>query len=416
MSDEEHQKIVNYRHTNEITLIITIVFMSLSTLLRQNWPTAYSPKIYIVALVASVVIYILLAFHTIPKKWRFTRIAASIDPLVTMSFVFASASLTTGIGGESFYIMVVILIIAGLGLDGDLLIPVGFYLAVLLTFSFFTDRRVSDVFHDHPTTFLSRYIVIIVAVYAGRYLSKEAWSQRQARRKLEELQKVRNEFIFTASHNLRTPITIIRGYLQTLLKDEKKYPKEKREAITHINAATEKLQSLSEDLLEIASLEGHSVLILKQVDIEKVVRDLILEVSPQASRKGIAISTEIEKDLPKLNADEKRIRELVKHLLQNAVKFNKKGGEVLLKASIEEKSLKISVKDTGIGISKEEQSKIFNKFYRVGTNLEYNYEGEGLGLYIVKTVVELHGGKIWVDSTPGIGSTFTFTIPLTADK
>ena len=355
--------------------------------------------------------YTIVSFHLIPLRQRVSRWFVYLDPLIAISVVYLLLSLSQGISGEVFYAFIIILIVAALAENGDILFPVAAYIAILHTMSVFFDPKMAQSFQEHPTTFLSRYVILFMVAYLGRYLSKQAWQQRLAREKLEEVVKLKSEFIFIASHSLRTPVTALRGYLQSLLRKRAEYDKEDQQDLTNMNVNVEKLLTLTDELIEIASFEEKRVLVRNDFNLKELIESLVLEFSLQASSKKIALTADIEEGISTINADERRIREVIIHLLSNAMKFNKKGGEVKLKATKQDEGLLISVSDTGIGISKAEQSKIFNKFYRVGTTLEYNFEGEGIGLYLVKLLIEAHKGKIWVESTPGKGSTFSFTLP-----
>jgi signal transduction histidine kinase len=330
---------------------------------------------------------------------------------MAISVVFLLMSLSQGLSGEVFYALVIILIIAALAENGEILYPVAAYIAILHTVSIFFDPKMVESIQEHPTTFISRYVILFMIAYLGRYLAREAWQQRVAREKLEDVTKLKSEFIFIASHSLRTPVTAVRSYLQTLLRKQNKYDKEDQQALTHMNVGVEKLLTLTDELIEIASFEEKRVLIRSDFNLKEMIESLLLEFSPQAKSANVSITADIEEGVSTINADERRIRSVLMHLLSNAIKFNKKEGKVRLKATKQDDSLKISVADTGIGIPKAEQGKIFNKFYRVGTSLQYNYEGEGIGLYLVKLIIEAHKGKVQVESVPGKGSTFTFTLP-----
>jgi signal transduction histidine kinase len=366
---------------------------------------------YHLIILGAAAAYTIVFFHLIPLRQRVSKWFVYLDPLMAISFLFLLLSLSQGLSGEVFYALIIILIVAALAENGDILFPVAAYLAILHTMAIFFDPKMAQSFQEHPTTFISRYVTIFLVAYLGRYLSKQAWQQRLAREKLEDITKLKNEFILISSHSLRTPVTAVRSYLQTLLHKREKYDKEDQETLTNMDVSVEKLLTLTDELIEIASFEEKRVLIRSDFDLKEMVESLVLEFSPQAKSEKISITADIEEGISTINADERRIRSVLMHLLSNAIKFNKKGGTVKLKATKLDESLKISVSDTGIGVSKAEQSKIFNKFYRVGTTLEYNYEGEGIGLYLVKLIIEAHKGKIWVESIPGKGSTFTLTLP-----
>jgi len=265
--------------------------------------------------------------------------------------------------------------------------------------------------------------------------------------KLKELDKLKDEFISIASHELNTPLAAIQGYLSMII-DEKlvKVDKQAEEWLKHVYESAKRLAALVKDLLDVSRIEqGRMQLEKKEIDIGYEIEAVMAEFQSMAKEKGLELvfegfltpsgdfSTPSLKGLrskngkkcPKVLADPMRIREVLANLISNAIKYTKKGKVTIscrLSPSPQSSPQRgegrvrgfvvVTVADTGIGMSQEQMEHLFTKFYRVETYETKQTPGTGLGLYIVKNIVELHGGKIWVESELGKGSKFCFTLPL----
>lgn len=229
------------------------------------------------------------------------------------------------------------------------------------------------------------------------------------------VEKSKKDFIAIASHNLRTPVAAIYGYIEVLIRgDTGSLSDAQKSFIQKIKANNQELEKLTEQLLQVSILEvGAEVNLLKQPSqLETIIQDLVENFKPLAQTKGLVI--EFEKPaslLPTVNIDVEKIRSVMLNLIDNAIKYTDKGS-ITVSAQQLGDFVKVCVKDSGEGIAKEELPKIFTKFYRSGNILVYNKIGVGLGLYLGKQIIELHGGKIGVESTLGQGTTFTFTLPV----
>jgi signal transduction histidine kinase len=223
--------------------------------------------------------------------------------------------------------------------------------------------------------------------------------------KLKELDKMKLQFISSISHELRTPLTPIRAQLQRLLtKDISK--KERKEALGMILRNSIRLDRLISDLLAVNRIQSNRLMIKKRpASLGDVVKEAIENQHILAKEKGITIINKI----PKLNVsiDKDRILEVFINLINNAIKYSTKG-QIIIEAKKQKGNALVSVKDNGIGISKENIDKLFKIFGQI----KLEKPGVGLGLFICKGIIEAHGGKIWVKSELGKGSTFYFTIPL----
>jgi len=219
-----------------------------------------------------------------------------------------------------------------------------------------------------------------------------------------------SDLIADLVHELRTPLTSIIGYTQLLLKQELD-PSLTRQFLETINRESSRLNSLINDFLDLVRLESGRVRLNKKpVQLRRLIDEAVAALRPQAEARKIRMKVQVPVMLPLVMADEDRLMQVLINLLSNAIKYNKDGGLVEVKAEQRDGEISVSVRDTGIGIPPEVLPRIFEKFYR-GPSEEIA-AGTGLGLAIVKQIVEAHGGKITVESTPGQGSTFTFTLPL----
>ena len=236
---------------------------------------------------------------------------------------------------------------------------------------------------------------------------------------LKELDKMRSELLSTASHDLKNPITAIQGFA-FLMKRAGGLTAEQETLIDRINQATHRMFNLVRDILDLAQLESGLSLQLELCNLNDLVESSLSEVYQLAKLKHVAVSVTYDESLPEIVCDSKRIRQVLNNLLSNAIKYTPEQGQILVEtktastASIhqEDSGVAVSVKDTGIGIHPRYLSKIFDRFYRVKTPETQSVEGTGLGLAIVNTIIEQHQGHIDVESTPGQGSNFTFSLPV----
>ena len=231
---------------------------------------------------------------------------------------------------------------------------------------------------------------------------------------LKRLKELREEFLFIAAHELRTPVTAIKGFTQMVLEGMGgNVAEEARGYLQKAYASNERLIELINDLLEIARDEaGRLEIEVAPIDIAKPIKEVLDELKPLADEKGIAMVYEPAKLFPSALADATRIKEVMTNLVGNAIKYTVGEGTVTISHEIKEGKLITRVKDTGIGIPKEAQAKLFEKFYRVYNEKTKGIVGTGLGLFIVKQIIEKMGGRIWAESEPDKGSTFSFELPL----
>jgi two-component system phosphate regulon sensor histidine kinase PhoR len=232
---------------------------------------------------------------------------------------------------------------------------------------------------------------------------------------IRNLERMKSAFVATVSHELRTPLTAIKGFISTLLMDSEDAftPEERREFYSIIDQETDRLTRLINDLLNIARIEAGESLkpVYKQVDFYTLSKKVVM-IQQQATSKHTIIH-DVPPGLPKIIADEDKVDQILTNLLSNAIKYSPNGGEIRVKAWEEDADhIIFYVSDQGIGIPKEHLTKVFEKFHRVDNSDTRKQYGTGLGLYLVKHLVEvIHGGQIWVESEVGVGSTFYVRLP-----
>ncbi|HET7343254.1 MAG TPA: ATP-binding protein, partial [Methylomirabilota bacterium] len=182
-----------------------------------------------------------------------------------------------------------------------------------------------------------------------------------------------------------------------------------------ILASGRHLLSLINDILDLAKIEaGRMELDLEDFDLAQAVDNALVLIRERALRKGLALDTKLDDGLGQVRGDQRKIKQVLLNLLSNAVKFTPEGGRVEVRGQRVDGHVEIAVSDTGIGIAAEDQEAVFEEFRQVGTDYTKKHEGTGLGLTLSRKFVELHGGRIWLKSQPGHGSTFTFTLPVPA--
>jgi two-component system sensor histidine kinase KdpD len=233
---------------------------------------------------------------------------------------------------------------------------------------------------------------------------------------LREVDRLKTELLGTVSHELRTPLGSIKGYATTLLSHGNKLRKEEqREFLEIIDSEADRLRDLIDNLLDLSRLEAGVLRIDREpARLGRTAREVTRKVQLASAHHEIRL--EWPEDDPLVNADEKRIYQVMQNLITNAVKYSPDGGCITLSAHVERRELVIQVADQGLGLPAAEIDKIFDRFHRVQSEVSRGIGGTGLGLAICKGLVEAHGGRIWAESAgEGKGSTFRFSLPLLAE-
>jgi GAF domain-containing protein len=232
-------------------------------------------------------------------------------------------------------------------------------------------------------------------------------------RELAEASKHKSQFLANMSHELRTPLNAILGYAELMLDSIYGEPSEKMRAVLErLQTNGRHLLGLINDVLDLSKIEaGQLTLSLGDYSLGDVVHGVVAAVEPLATEKRLAFKAEVAPDLPGGHGDERRLSQVLLNLVGNAIKFTDKG-EVAIRASVTNGAFTVAVCDTGPGIPTLEQAKIFEEFQQADSSITRKKGGTGLGLSIAKRIIEMHGGRIWVESEPGKGSTFAFTLPV----
>jgi len=236
-----------------------------------------------------------------------------------------------------------------------------------------------------------------------------------ANAELERASRLKSEFLTMVSHEFRTPLTSIITFTELLLDDAAgKMNQEQTEYVSDVLDSSQRLLQMINDLLDLSRLEaGKTKLFREALSVRELVRDAMRSIRPLADRKGLNLHSAIPDHLPLVEADGLRISQILLNLLGNAVKFTQAGGLVQVTARPVDGLMEVSVTDTGVGIAPEDLGRIFEKFAQSGRDRP---EGSGLGLPLAKSLVELHGGRMSVESELGRGSTFRFTLPLCSEE
>lgn len=309
---------------------------------------------------------------------------------------------------------------------------------VIMVTSLSDKKHLKEAFDAGATDYVAKPIndvELLVRTRSALKLKKEMDQRKDRERelleanwRLQELDKMKSDFLSTVSHELRTPLTSIIGFVNIIKKrlEEVVFPQTKTgdpkidKAIRQVKANIdiiasegEKLTLLINDVLDMAKIEARMVeWEMKPVSVTEVIERATFSVKYLLDQKGLRLNIDdTEGDLPEVLGDRDRLIQVVINLISNAVKFTE-AGSVNCKAKKTGDVITVSVMDTGIGIDREDQDKVFEKFKQVGDVLTEKPKGTGLGLPICKQIVEHHGGRIWVESEPGKGSIFSFTLPI----
>ncbi len=231
---------------------------------------------------------------------------------------------------------------------------------------------------------------------------------------LRRSERLRRELVANVSHELRTPLTSIKGFVETLLAGALRDEQNSRRFLKIIDAETNRLTKLVDDLLELSRLESKGVTFqLQPLDLGQLCRSVVDCQQPRAERAGVRLECSAQPEVVVV-ADPDRVEQVVTNLVDNALKFTPEGGRVLVRVHLRGPEACVSVEDTGRGIPPDDLPHVFERFYRADRSRTRTSGGSGLGLAIAKHLVEMQGGRIWAESTPGVGSVFSFAFPLAA--
>ena len=247
-------------------------------------------------------------------------------------------------------------------------------------------------------------------------LARQNLEVAAANAELRRLDSLKSQFVSIAAHELRTPLSSIHGYVEMLLDgDLGQLTEQQRESLEIIERSAGRLMGITRNLLDLTRIEaGKILLVLRAVDLGALVRAVVEEYEPELAERDHRVSIEQARGLPRALCDEARAAQIVGNLLSNAAKYALPGGAVRVRLDRDEREgfLRVSVADEGPGISPEDQERLFTRFFRGESARQSGAPGTGLGLHITRSLVELHGGRIWLESRPGAGSTFYSTFPI----
>ena len=296
---------------------------------------------------------------------------------------------------------------------------VGFLSIILFSYIFFSNSSI-DIF--------ARSLIFVIVVIFGylivKNVSREIMDKQRlaelgadlekANRHLQQLDKTKSEFLSIASHQLRTPISGIKGYLSMIIEgDFGKIEDKPKQIIQQVYDNTERLNGLVNDFLDVSRIErGKLVMEREMTDFSEMVQSIVSNFQPVVAAKGLALTyTAPQTPLPKVNVDANKLRQVVLNLVDNAIKYTPKGNVAVQLENLGD-HLRCSIKDTGVGLDPEQAKNLFKPFVRATDASKTNASGSGLGLYVARKIIEYHGGKVWAESKgKDLGSTFLIEMP-----
>ena len=230
---------------------------------------------------------------------------------------------------------------------------------------------------------------------------------------LRKLERIRRDFVANVSHEFRTPLTAIQGFSETLLAGAVNDPNNRDRFLGIILEHSRRLARLTEDLLRLSEMDAERLeLEVRRLAVSQLVESCYETAQRRAAEKGLILSLQLSPGLPDVAGDSRRLQEVLQNLLDNAIQYTLAGGKIALSAEAKNDEVIFTVADTGIGIPRSDQPRIFERFYRVDAARSREAGGTGLGLAIAKHLIEVHGGRIWVESEVGEGSQFHFSVPV----
>jgi signal transduction histidine kinase len=269
-------------------------------------------------------------------------------------------------------------------------------------------RQLTDAFVREDLAFLEAVADLIALAIENAHLR----SDLQATRALEEANRLKAELISTLAHEMRTPLTSIKGYSTALLMEDVSFdPESQAEFLRIIDEECDVLQDLIHDLLESSIIDAGLLKLEPQpVLLPRLAKNLVDDMAHRTEKHQFVV--DFPKRFPIVDADPHRVEQVLRNLVDNAIKYSPEGGLVVVRGEARTDEVIISVADQGVGIAPEHLNRLFEKFFRVESGLGRHVVGSGLGLPIARTIVESHGGRIWAESQVGEGTTLCFTLPL----
>jgi signal transduction histidine kinase len=262
-------------------------------------------------------------------------------------------------------------------------------------------------FQESDVPFVQTVADLIALAIDRARLEEEA----EATRQVQEADQLRSEVMATLSHELRTPLAAIKGYSTAMLMDEVKWPEEKRrEFLGLVDAECDNLQSMIGEILDSSLIDVGKLAIEPQpVRLQHLARDVAEEMQHRTDIHRLVV--DFPSGFPIVDADPRRIKQVIRNILDNAIKYSPNGGLVVIRGQVRPTDVVVSVSDQGVGISPEDLIPLFEKYFRVKSPTGYHVPGTGLGLPVARAIIEAHGGRIWAESKVGQGTTLSFSLP-----
>jgi len=281
-----------------------------------------------------------------------------------------------------------------------------FILGVVNIMTMLGTYLIANRYTDQPEITALIVIVVSVIIFILSHVVTDGFD------KLAQANKMKTEFVSIASHQLRTPLSSMRWSLN-LIKDGKCSQADNAAFIGLIQEETDRMIRLVNDLLDVSRIEmGKNTFIPRQTNIYVLVQKIVNNSSLYAQANNITLQLEAPATLPNVYTDPDKISLVIQNLMDNAIKYTKGKGEVKISLAEEKKFIKATIRDTGVGIPKNQQKHIFQKFFRSDNIMKHQTIGTGLGLFIAKAVIEQSKGRVWFESEEGKGTTFYFTLPI----
>lgn len=405
-----------FNRFNNVTQVFAWSFLAFIGILTLLSVIKTDNPLFIYGLLLSAGLFFLAWYRFFPKID--TNIKILMETLVFTLLISVLVRFTGGLYSyfTFLYYLVILGAVARTTFNNTLIIALGVSLAIISNaFNYIGSPDLVAVSRQVGILLLNQFMITFFAVYLTREIedsSKKYYEEETEIEKIKEQDRLKDEFVFIASHELRAPITTMKGYLELVLKEygDKLTPDISRPLKIVFEDANH-LSQLVDDLLNVARIEAGKFTFSPEVfSICELTKRVTDGLSAKAKEKKIALSFEQSADL-KIKADSGKVEEIVANLVDNAIKYTPEFGKVAVSVVKDGKRVVVAIKDNGLGIPEDFKKHIFEKFSRV-ERPQPGMQGTGLGLFIVKQLVHRMGGEIWFESTEGKGSTFSFSFPL----